>query len=205
MIEMQYGGGNIVGPDNTSTPDHMTARTWTRCSKQVPGIIASSPMLEFHDRISIGSGVTKDTMLLGVSPQYKEVRNLRIVAGRFFDDQDAAAHAKVAGHRAAVRARALRHDRRPRSGADDHHPRIPFTIIGVFEESFEHPGTSEICEPDHPDSLPGGALLHRHRQGEGDLLHHEGSVAMSCPPRSRSSTIIRSPASRSLASTTRSP
>ena len=52
-------------------------------------------MLEVHDRISIGGGVTKDTMLLGVSPQYKEVRGLVVLAGRFFDDQDAAAHAKV--------------------------------------------------------------------------------------------------------------
>ena len=28
-------------------------------------------------------------MLLGVSPQYKEVRGLVVVAGRFFDEEDA--------------------------------------------------------------------------------------------------------------------
>ena len=33
---------------------------------QVPGIVASSPMLEFHDNVSIGGGVTKQTTLLGV-------------------------------------------------------------------------------------------------------------------------------------------
>ncbi len=33
-------------------------------------------MLEFHERISLGGGIVKDTMLLGVSPQYKQVRNL---------------------------------------------------------------------------------------------------------------------------------
>ena len=52
-------------------------------------------MLEVHDRISLGGGITKDAMLLGVSPQYKEIRGLVVLAGRFFDDQDAAAHAKV--------------------------------------------------------------------------------------------------------------
>ena len=35
-------------------------------------------------------------MLLGVSPEYKEVRNLKVLAGRFFDDQDEVTHAKVA-------------------------------------------------------------------------------------------------------------
>ena len=33
--------------------------------EQVPGIVASSPMLEFHDRISIGGGVTKDSDAAG--------------------------------------------------------------------------------------------------------------------------------------------
>ena len=95
-VEMMYSGGNVIGPDNTSTPDLMTREDMKAVIDQVPGIVAASPMLEFHDRISMGSGVTKEAMLLGVSPQYKQVRNLRIVAGRFFDDEDAAAHTKAA-------------------------------------------------------------------------------------------------------------
>src|SRR6516225_8088829 len=88
MIEMQFNGGSVAGPDNTSTPDFMTNADMDAVNAAVPGIIASSPMLEFHDRISMGSGVTKDAMLLGVSPQYKRVRNLKVLSGRFFDDQD---------------------------------------------------------------------------------------------------------------------
>src|SRR5215813_5568916 len=72
MIEMQYAGGDRVGPDNTSTPDFMTRDDMQAVMEQVPGIIASSPMLEFHDRVSMGGGIVKETMLLGVSPQYKE-------------------------------------------------------------------------------------------------------------------------------------
>src|ERR1017187_6769598 len=94
-IEMQYSGGSIIGPDNASTPDYMTREDMEAVVESVPGILAYSPMLEVHDRISVGGGVTKDTMLLGVSPQYKEVRGLVVLAGRFFDDQDAAAHAHV--------------------------------------------------------------------------------------------------------------
>ena len=95
-IEMEYSGGNVIGPDNTSNPDLMTLDDMAAVKEQVPGIVAASPMLEFHDSISIGNGQTKETMLLGVSPQYRQVRNFRILAGRFFDDQDAAGHTKAA-------------------------------------------------------------------------------------------------------------
>src|ERR1700710_2141064 len=45
MIEMQYSGGSIVGPDNTSTPDFMTRTDLNDVVEQVPGIVASSLML----------------------------------------------------------------------------------------------------------------------------------------------------------------
>src|ERR1700722_16242547 len=67
-IELQYGGGTVTGPDNTSTPDFMTLDDLHAVLKQVSGIVASSPMLEFHDNVSLGGGVTRATTLLGVSP-----------------------------------------------------------------------------------------------------------------------------------------
>jgi putative ABC transport system permease protein len=145
MIEMQYAGGDRVGPDNTSTPDFMTRDDMQAVMEQVPGIIASSPMLEFHDRVSMGGGIVKDTMLLGVSPQYKEVRNLAILAGRFFDDQDARSHTKVAVIVEPF-ARALFGSAR---AAIDHTisiSGIPFVIIGVFKERVETFGQSEISD-----------------------------------------------------------
>ncbi len=63
--------GTVTGPDNTSTPDYLTLDDLNAVRDQVPGIVASSPMLEFHDNVSIGGGVTKQTTLLGVSPQYR--------------------------------------------------------------------------------------------------------------------------------------
>jgi putative ABC transport system permease protein len=145
MIEMQYNGGSFVGPDNTSTPDYMTREDMNAVVDQVPGIIASSPMLEFHDRVSMGGGVTKDTMLLGVSPQYKDVRNLAILAGRFFDDQDAASHTKVAVIVAPF-AVALFGTPSEAIGHTISVSGIPFVIIGVFKERVETFGQSEISE-----------------------------------------------------------
>lgn len=145
MVEMQYNGGDRVGPDNTSTPDFMTRDDMQAVVEQVPGIIASSPMLEFHDRISMGEGIVKDSMILGVSPQYKEVRNLSVLAGRFFDDQDARSHTKVAVIVEPF-ARALFGSARDAVGHSITISGIPFIIIGVFKESIETFGMSEVSE-----------------------------------------------------------
>jgi len=143
MIEMQYVGGSVVGPDNVSTPDNMTREDMNAVLEQVPNIIYSSPMLETHDRISVGSGLSDDTMLLGVSPQYKNVRNLAVKAGRFFDDQDAITHAKVAVIVEPLAIQLFGSD----AAAVDHSisvQGIPFTIIGVFKESIDTMGQSEV-------------------------------------------------------------
>jgi putative ABC transport system permease protein len=144
-IELQYNGGTVSGPDNTSTPDFMTLDDLHAVLDQVPGIVASSPMLEFHDNVSMGGGVTKATMLLGVSPQYRIVRNLLVVSGRFFDDQDALAHEKVA---VMVKPFAIALYGSPAAavGRIISVKGIPFTIIGVFRESFDTYGLSELSE-----------------------------------------------------------
>jgi putative ABC transport system permease protein len=145
MIEMQYVGGSVAGPDNVATPDLMTREDMNTVLDQVPGIVASSPMLEIHDRIGMGSGITKDTMILGVSPQYKEVRNLKVLAGRFFDDQDAMTHAKVAVLVAPL-AIALYGTYAAAIDQTISVSGIPFTVIGVFRESVETFGMSEVSD-----------------------------------------------------------
>jgi putative ABC transport system permease protein len=144
-IELQYNGGTVSGPDNISTPDFMTLDDMHAVLEQVPGIVASSPMLEFHDNVSLGGGVTRATMLLGVAPQYRVVRNLMVVSGRFFDDQDALAHEKVA---VMVKPFAIALFGTPAAavGRTISVKGIPFTIIGVFKESFDTYGLSEISE-----------------------------------------------------------
>jgi putative ABC transport system permease protein len=145
MIELQYVGGSVAGPDNVAVRDEMTLEDMNTILDQVPGIAYSSPMLEIHDRIAMGSGVSKDTMLLGVSPQYKDVRSLIIRAGRFFDDQDELTHAQVAVIVEPL-ARALYGSD---SAAIDHIisvKGIPFTVIGVFKESVETFGMSEVSD-----------------------------------------------------------
>jgi len=150
-IELQYSGGTISGPDNVNTPDYMTLDDMHAVLEQVPDIVASSPMLEFHDNVSVGGGVTKSTMLLGVSPQYRIVRNLVIITGRFFDNQDEMAHEKVA---VIVKpfAEQLYGSVNAAVGRTVSVKGIPFVIIGVFRESIDTEGESEIS--DHTLLIP---------------------------------------------------
>ena len=63
---------------------------------EVPSVVAASPVIDLNDRIPVGAGKERDIHILGVSPDYRVVRNLVIVSGRFFDLQDQQAHNKVA-------------------------------------------------------------------------------------------------------------
>jgi putative ABC transport system permease protein len=100
-------------------------------------------MAEIREMLSMGSGVTKETLILGVSPQYRDVRNLKLLSGRFFDDQDAATHAKVAVVFAPL-ARELFGSYAEAIDKTISVRGIPFTVIGVFKESIPTFGLSEI-------------------------------------------------------------
>jgi putative ABC transport system permease protein len=144
-IEMQYSGGQVMGPNNVSTPDFMTREDMLAVDEQVPGIVASSPMLEYDDRVSLGEGKTQEMAILGVSPQYKQVRNLKVKAGRFFDDQDAQTHANVADMVGPM-AIELYGSYEKAIGQTISCRGIPFTVVGVFVESTDTYGQSEISE-----------------------------------------------------------
>ena len=143
MITADYqGGGTGMGDE---TPDYLTKDDVTAVDEQVPGIVASSPMLEMHDRISFGDGKVKDILVLGVSPQYKDVRNLIVLSGRFFDQQDTLSHAQVAvvtvpfANNLFGSADAAINQSFSIKG-------IPFTIIGTFKERVYTFGLSEVAD-----------------------------------------------------------
>jgi putative ABC transport system permease protein len=189
-IELQYNGGTVSGPDNTATPDYMTLDDMHAVLDQVPGVVASSPMLEFHENISVGGGVSKATMLLGVSPQYRIVRNLVVVSGRFFDDQDERAHDKVA---VIVKpfADELYGSANAAVGKIISVKGIPFVVIGVFREAFDTYGQSEIS--DHTLLVP--YPVARYFTGTNalkEIFFTVRDASMVLPARDRILAIIRS-------------
>ena len=125
--------------------DYLTYDDLTAVRRQIPGITASSPMVELHDRIAVPGGKERDVLVLGVSPQYMWVRNLDILAGRFFDDNDTQSRNKVAlitqnlANRLYASADAAVGKEIKLSG-------LPFVIIGTFKERVDTFGQSEISD-----------------------------------------------------------
>jgi putative ABC transport system permease protein len=91
--------------------DYLTREDEKAVDAQLPNVMYSSPVMDMHDRISFGGGVVKDTLVLGVSPQYQNIHNLIVTAGRFFDDTDDHPPEVRRGQR-GVRQGALRQHRR---------------------------------------------------------------------------------------------
>src|ERR1700761_7542056 len=145
LVEVEYSGG---GPGSAAQHDfrndYLTREDETAVIEQVPSVPFSSPMLQMQPRISFGNGVTKDILVLGVSPQYRQVRNLILVNGRFFDEEDEASHAKVAVVTEPF-ARQL-------FGTSDTVNQtfqitgIPFTVIGTFKEAVDTLGQTEVAD-----------------------------------------------------------
>ena len=142
-IELEYVGGGATNSERVLYNDFLTRDDEKAVDAQVPGVLYSSPILTMHDRISFGGGIVKDTLVLGVSPQYQNIRNLLVPVGRFFDENDNAAHIKC-----AVVTELFARERFGSSdaavGQNFEISGIPFTIIGVFRESVDDFGVSEL-------------------------------------------------------------
>jgi putative ABC transport system permease protein len=144
-VELEYAGGGAIGSEQVVYNDYLTRDDEKAVLAELPGVTYSSPVLQMHDRISFGSGVTKDTLVLGVSPQYLQIHNLLVPVGRFLDETDDSAHIKC-----AVVTEKFAHDRFGSSdaaiGESFEISGIPFTIIGVFKMSVDDFGQSEIAD-----------------------------------------------------------
>jgi putative ABC transport system permease protein len=144
-VELEYAGGGAGGATRTVANDSLTRDDEKAVLAQLPGVMYSSPVVEMHSRISFGSGIVKDTLVLGVSPQYLNIRNLIIPLGRFFDENDDSAHLKC-----AVVSQIFANERYGSAdaavGQNFEISGIPFTIIGVFKESVDTFGESEIAD-----------------------------------------------------------
>ena len=142
MIYADYQGG---AQRIDSTPDPMTLEDVQAVRQQVPAVVAASPTVALGDRISVPGGKQSDILVLGVDPAYLRVRNLKVLAGRFFDSEDSAGRNKV-GVITDKLSQKLYGSIPIAVGQVIKLSGLPFTIIGVFKESVDTFGQSEIQE-----------------------------------------------------------
>ena len=140
MIYAEYESGRRV---TTTQQDFLTVEDMKAVQAQVPGLQAASPLVQVFERIPVGEGRERDVQVLGVSPDYKIVRNLWVTHGRFFDSQDSQERAKVAVITEPLADR-LYHSQDAAIGQTIKISGVPFTVIGTFRERVETFGQSEI-------------------------------------------------------------
>jgi putative ABC transport system permease protein len=143
MIYAEYqGGSNRID----STPDPMTIEDVHAVREQVTSVVAASPTVALVDRISIGAGKQSDILVLGVDPEYMRVRNLKVLAGRFFDTEDSSAHNKVGVITEKLAQKLYASTPAAIGQVIKLSGGLPFTVVGVFKESVDTFGQSEIQE-----------------------------------------------------------
>src|SRR5712691_4974171 len=143
MIYADYQGG---AQRIESAPDPMTMEDVKAVREQVSAVVAASPTVALGDRISIGAGKQSDILVLGIDPDYMRVRNLKVLAGRFFDAEDSSGRNKVA----VITEKLAQKLYESTPAAVGHIIKLsgglPFTIVGVFKESVDTFGQSDIQE-----------------------------------------------------------
>jgi putative ABC transport system permease protein len=140
-----YWEGNANSIASSAPRDNLTIDDMTAVRQEVPGIWASSPMVELHDRVTVPGGKERDILVLGVSSEYQAVRNLQLLAGRFFDTDDTQSRNKVAMVTRQL-AETLYGSADNSIGQSIKLSGLPFTVVGVFRERVETFGQSEISD-----------------------------------------------------------
>jgi putative ABC transport system permease protein len=153
LNQIQAIGANLIYAEYVSggeritnvTADPLTLADMQAAQEEVPGIIAASPVIPLGERIPIGGGKEKDIQVLGVYPEYRIVRNLVVLSGRFFDAQDEQGHNKV-GVITQKMAEQLYGSQEEAIGKVIKLSGLPFTIIGTFRERVDTFGQSEVID-----------------------------------------------------------
>lgn len=140
-IEAEYrGGGQRATP---VAPDYLTVDDMHAVEAEVPGVRAASPVVSIDERMPLGGGKEGDVTVLGVDPEYQYVRNLEVLAGRFFDPDDARNKVAVVTEKFATKVFG---GQDAAVGSSIKISGLPFTIIGTFRERVETFGQTEVVD-----------------------------------------------------------
>jgi putative ABC transport system permease protein len=143
LIWAEYSG--LADPSVGAESDFLTVRDMEAVQQQVPGIASATPVVNLHLTYPERSRGEIFLLVLGVYPQYEQIRRLRLLSGRFFDEQDAAlaSHAAVVTETFAENQYGSVNDA---LGQTITISGIPFEIIGTFTERTSTYGQSEITD-----------------------------------------------------------
>jgi putative ABC transport system permease protein len=107
-------------------------------------ISAATGVMTSYDQMAIG-GRVEDVRIIGSDDQYKNVRNLAVIAGRFMDANDVAMRTKVAMLTEKL-ARRLYGSQQAAIGQRIKLHGLQFDVVGTFKERTSTFGLSELTD-----------------------------------------------------------
>ncbi len=109
---------------------------------KVPGVLYASPQILSYPTVSL-DGVARVVNLIGTTPEYQQVRSLKVLRGRFIDENDQRFRSKVCLVTELL-AKSLESDPFYKGYVSFYGLR--FTVIGVFRERGNTFGQTEIAD-----------------------------------------------------------
>jgi putative ABC transport system permease protein len=139
LIYLYYEAGNTVSSTKTRADDLTLGDL--DAVQGLSGVASATGIIVKHDRLHL-QGQEREITVIGTTPDYARVRNLRILTGRFFDYSDERSFNKVCllTEDLAIRLFGTLNV----NGKSIKLFRVRFETIGVFKEGVETFGTSEV-------------------------------------------------------------
>jgi putative ABC transport system permease protein len=127
---------------NRALADRLTVSDIGAIQSQIPGIRSAVALMMGHPTIT-EQGVTRRISLIGTTPEYQQVRNIQILRGSFFDENDERSRNKVCLI-TEILAKRLESD--PFYKGTINLYGVQFDVIGVFRERVSTFGNMEVSE-----------------------------------------------------------
>ncbi len=139
MYTVNESSPSVAG--TTSISDALTLEDLEAIRENVPHLQAAAAILLGRTPLVL-EGRRREITLIGTNPEFRVIRNLIVLAGRFFDADDERLRNKV-----GLVTKALAEALYPDGFVEGRKLKVrglEFTVIGVFEEGAETFGQSEI-------------------------------------------------------------
>jgi putative ABC transport system permease protein len=122
--------------------DRLNMEDLRAIQSEVPGVRSVAPQIIKFPAIVL-DGVSTVVSLIGTTPDYREVRNIHVLQGRFLDESDEKSRSKVC---LVTEILASKLERDPEYKGTLTLYGLRFTVIGVFRESVNTFGQTEVTD-----------------------------------------------------------
>ena len=141
LISISHESADVV-VGTAALADRLNEGDVKAIQTEIPGVRSVAPILLNYPTISL-EGITRNVTLIGTTPDYRQVRNIDVLQGRFIDDNDANFRNKVC---LVTELLAKWLERDPFYKGFVSFYGLRFEVIGVFRERVNTFGNTEVSD-----------------------------------------------------------